>query len=85
MSNGGKRLRELLMEKRWDIAAIAVAIGVGRSTIYTWKDTAPIDKLYAIAKFTDIPFRDIAECFNPDRELIDIDQAQIDRIGGDQN
>ena len=74
-------MRELLMERRWDITDIAVAIGVGRSTIYTWKDTAPIDKLYAISKFTGIPFKEIAECFNPDRESPTID----DRTGGDSN
>jgi transcriptional regulator with XRE-family HTH domain len=81
MSNGGKRLRELLAQNRWDITDIAIAIGVGRSTIYTWTHTAPIDKLYAIAKFTNIPFADIAECFNPDPT----EAAPTDRTGGEEN
>jgi transcriptional regulator with XRE-family HTH domain len=79
MSNGGKRLRELLSQNRWDIADVASAIGVGRSTIYTWTETAPIDKLYAIAKYTDIPFNLIADCYNPDRVLPDTD------VGGETN
>jgi transcriptional regulator with XRE-family HTH domain len=67
MSNGGKRLRELLIERRWDITDIAAAIGVGRSTIYTWTTTAPIDKLFAIAKHTGIPIAEVIDCFNSDR------------------
>jgi transcriptional regulator with XRE-family HTH domain len=81
MSNGGKRLRDLLARYRWDITDIAIAIGVGRSTIYTWTSTAPIDKLYAIAKFTKIPFADIAECFNPDLNQPD----PTDLTGGESN
>jgi len=37
--------------------------------IYTWTDTAPIDKLYAIAKYTRISFDRIADCYNPDRDI----------------
>jgi transcriptional regulator with XRE-family HTH domain len=67
MSNGGTRLRELLKEERFDVVDVARAIGVRSSTIYRWTDTAPIDKLYAIAKYTKISFDRIANCYNPDR------------------
>jgi transcriptional regulator with XRE-family HTH domain len=81
MSNGGKRLRELLMQERFDISDVALAIGVGRSTIYTWTTTAPIDKLYAIAKYTKISFDRIADCYNPDRDEL----IPADRTGGENN
>jgi transcriptional regulator with XRE-family HTH domain len=67
MSNGGTRLRELLKEERFDVVDVARAIGVRSSTIYRWTDTAPIDKLFAIAKYTKISFDRIADCYNPDR------------------
>jgi transcriptional regulator with XRE-family HTH domain len=81
MSNGGKRLRELIKRQRYRVPEVAEAIGVGESTIYTWKDTAPIDKLYAIAKFIGVPFLEVAECYNPDRD----EQTQVDRTGGEAN
>jgi hypothetical protein len=73
------------MKERFDIADVALAIGVGRSTIYTWTNTAPIDKLYAIAKYTKISFDRIAECYNPDRDPIDTATDQPDRSGGENN
>jgi transcriptional regulator with XRE-family HTH domain len=81
MSNGGRRLRELIKRQRYKVPEVADAIGVGESTIYTWKDTAPIDKIYAIAKFIGVPFMEVAECYNPDRNELIPD----DRTGGENN
>jgi transcriptional regulator with XRE-family HTH domain len=67
MTNGGKRLREILARERFTLTEVAEAIGVSRRAIYTWSDTAPIDKLFAIAKFINVPFAEIADCYNPDR------------------
>lgn len=67
MTNGGKSLRELIKRQRYTVPEVAEAIGVDRSTIYEWKKTAPIDKLYAIAKCIGVPFYEVADCYNPDR------------------
>jgi hypothetical protein len=50
-----------------------------------WIDTAPIDKLFRLSDFTGIPILEVIECFRPHDDPIDIDQAQIDRTGGDRN
>lgn len=68
MSNGGKRLREIITRERFTVTEVAEAIGVSRETLYAWKHTAPIDKLYAIAKYINRPIAEIIECFNPDRD-----------------
>jgi transcriptional regulator with XRE-family HTH domain len=67
MTNGGKHLREIIARERFTVTEVAEAIGVSRETLYAWKHTAPIDKLYAIAKYIDRPIAEIIECFNPDR------------------
>jgi transcriptional regulator with XRE-family HTH domain len=67
MSNGGKRLNELIRKRGFRLGAVAEAIGVHRDTIGAWTDNAPIGKLFRISKFTGIPFDEIADCFNPDR------------------
>ncbi len=77
MSNGGKRLKELIQKRGFKLNAVAEAIGVRTFTMSRWKDTAPIDKLFGISKFTGIPFEEIADCFNPDRDR--------DEPGADEN
>jgi hypothetical protein len=68
MINGGKRLNELIKKRGFRLGAVAEAIGVHRDTIGAWTDNAPIGKLFLISKFTRIPFEEIADCFNPDRD-----------------
>jgi transcriptional regulator with XRE-family HTH domain len=80
MRNGGKRLREIFARQRWDVADVASGIGVARSTIYTWTDTAPIDKLYAIAELIDVHVYELVDCYRPAIESTDTDQT-----GGDEN
>jgi transcriptional regulator with XRE-family HTH domain len=67
MSNGGKKLRELINQRRFTIEEVATAIGVTSRTMRNWTTTAPIDKLYAIAEYIDVPFIQVAEFFRPDR------------------
>jgi transcriptional regulator with XRE-family HTH domain len=81
MSNGGKRLNELIKKRGFRLGAVAEAIGVSKNTISRWDDNAPIGKLFRISDFTGIPFADIAECFRPDRDQLIPD----DRIGGENN
>jgi transcriptional regulator with XRE-family HTH domain len=85
MSNGGKRLRELIKERGYTLVSVARAIDVSYETMRTWNHTAPIDKLYGISGFTGIPILEIIECFNPDREPIDTATDQPDRSGGENN
>lgn len=66
MSNGGTRLRELLKLNGFVFEAVADAIGVRSSTMYRWTDTAPIDKLIKLSKFTRIPILEVVNCFDPD-------------------
>lgn len=66
MSNGGQRLRELLKERGFMFATVAKAIGVPRATMYRWTETAPIDKLIELSKFTRIPIIEVVNCFDPD-------------------
>lgn len=78
-------MNELLKSRGFKLGAVAEAIGVNRVTIGAWTDNAPIGKLFRISNFTGIPMIEVIECFNPDREPIDTDPSQIDRIGGDSN
>lgn len=81
MSNGGKRLNELIRKRGFRIGAVAEAIGVGKNTISTWGDNAPIGKLAEISQFADIPFRDVLRCFVPNID----DLIPDDRTGGENN
>jgi transcriptional regulator with XRE-family HTH domain len=81
MSNGGQRLKELLARERYTLKEVAEAIGLRRETLSVWTTTAPIDKLYAIAKYTNIDIHEIIECFNPDRDQL----IPADRTGGENN
>jgi predicted transcriptional regulator len=67
MSNGGKRLRELIRKRGFRLSAVADAIGVSYETMRTWSNTAPIDKLIKISEFCNIDIIEIIECFRPDR------------------
>jgi transcriptional regulator with XRE-family HTH domain len=81
MSTGGKRLNELIKKRGFRIGAVAEAIGVGKNTISTWGNNAPIGKLVEISEFADIPLRDVLRCFIPD-----IDQLiPADRMEGENN
>jgi predicted transcriptional regulator len=62
MSNGGKRLSELIRERGFRISAVAEAIGINRVTIGAWSDNAPIGKLVKLSKFTGIPLMDVINC-----------------------
>jgi transcriptional regulator with XRE-family HTH domain len=67
MSNGGKRLRELLKEKGFVLETVADAIGISSRAMRDWTTTAPIDKLFGISDFTGIPIIEVIECFRPNR------------------
>jgi|GEM_PF-3510270 len=69
MSNGGKRLNELIRRRGFRLAAVASAIDVDRQTISRWTDNAPIGKLFGISEFTSIPITEVIECFKPDSDL----------------
>lgn len=81
MSSGGKRLNELLRKHGVRVGFVSEGIGVGRNTISTWGDNAPIGKLVEISEVARIPLRDVLRCFIPDiDELIPSEQA-----GGENN
>lgn len=67
MSNGGKRLNELIRRRGFRLGAVAEAIDVDPSTMSRWTDNAPIGKLIKISEFCDISIVDIVECFRLDR------------------
>ena len=67
MTNGGKRLNELIRKRGFRLGAVAEAIDVDPSTISRWTDNAPIGKLFLISDFTGIPIIEVIECFRPDR------------------
>ncbi len=81
MTNGGKRLRELLKEHGFIFSAVADAIGVPRATMYRWTDTAPIDKLIRLSEFTRIPLMKVIECFITDPDKL----PPSDLSGGEAN
>ncbi len=81
MSNGGKRLNELIRQRGFRLGAVAEAIDVDPSTMSRWTDNAPIGKLIKISDFTHIPIIEIIECFRPDRDQ----PTQDDRSGGEEN
>ena len=74
MSNGGKRLNELIRKRGFRLRAVAEAIGVGKNAISGWGENAPIGKLIRISDFTHIPLEDIIDCFRPDRSTQADDQ-----------
>jgi hypothetical protein len=69
MSNGGKRLKELIRQRGFRLGAVAEAIAVNPNTMTRWTDNAPIGKLFGISEFTSIPITDIIECFKPEPNL----------------
>ena len=81
MSNGGKRLNELIRKRGFRLGAVADAIGVSKNTINRCAGNAPIEKLIRISDFCDIPITEIIDCFRPDRESPTIDNAP----GGETN
>jgi transcriptional regulator with XRE-family HTH domain len=85
MSNGGKRLKDLIKKRGFVLKTVAEAIDVNPYTMARWTDTAPIDKLIKLSDFTGIPLIDVVESFRPPRDPIDTDPSQIDRTGGDRN
>jgi predicted transcriptional regulator len=68
MSNGGKRLNELIRRRGFRLGAVAEAIGVNQNTMTRWTGNAPIEKLIRISEFCDIDIIDIIDCFRPDRD-----------------
>jgi predicted transcriptional regulator len=68
MSNGGKRLNELIRRRGFRLGAVAEAIGVNQNTMTRWTGNAPIEKLIKISEFCDIDIIDIIDCFRPDRD-----------------
>lgn len=77
MTNGGKRLNELIKQKGFRLGAVAQAIDVDSRTMRRWTDNAPIGKLIKLSDFTGIPIADVIDCFRPDRDdstLEDSDQ-----------
>jgi predicted transcriptional regulator len=85
MSNGGKRLNELIKRHGFRLGFVAGAIGVQTRTMGSWDRNAPIGKLIDLAEVTNIPILEIIECFRSLPEPIDTDPNQIDRTGGDRN
>jgi hypothetical protein len=84
MSNGGKRLNELIRRRGFRLGAVAEAIDVvggaspmeNRQTISRWTDNAPIGKLFGISEFTSIPITEVIECFKPEPNLGENAQGQ---------
>jgi hypothetical protein len=77
MSNGGKRLKELIRQHGFRLGAVTEAIlrsrsvpqerrgyanDVAPSTMDRWTDNAPIGKLVKLSKFTGIPLMDVINC-----------------------
>lgn len=62
MSNGGKRLKELIRQRGFRLGAVTEAIEVAPSTMDRWTDNAPIGKLVKLSKFTGIPLMDVINC-----------------------
>jgi predicted transcriptional regulator len=81
MSNGGKRLKELIIKRGFRLNAVAEAIGVKPFTMSRWTNTAPIDKLIKLSDFTGIPLMEIIDCFRPDPSQA----TPTDRTGGEDN
>ncbi|WP_310485715.1 helix-turn-helix transcriptional regulator [Chamaesiphon sp. VAR_48_metabat_403] len=67
MSNGGKRLNELIRRRGFRLGAVAEAIGVNQNTMTRWTGNAPIEKLIKISEFCQIDIIEIIECFRPDK------------------
>jgi transposase-like protein len=76
MSNGGKRLNELVRQRGFRLGAVAEAIGVNPNTMTRWTDNAPIGKLFGISEFTSIPITEVIECFKPEPNLGENAQGQ---------
>jgi predicted transcriptional regulator len=76
MSNGGKRLNELIRKRGFRLGAVADAIGVNQNTMTRWTDNAPIGKLVKISRFTGIDIVDVINC-------LVIDDDRIDRSNSD--
>jgi hypothetical protein len=68
MSNGGKRLKELIRKRGFRIGAVAEAIDVAPSTMDRWTDNAPIGKLIKLSRFTGIPILEVISCFDTEDE-----------------
>lgn len=81
MSNGGKRLNELIRKRGFRIGAVAEAIGISSRAMQNWTTTAPIDKLFRISDFTGIDIYEVIECFRPDPSP----PTPTDRTGGEAN
>jgi transcriptional regulator with XRE-family HTH domain len=64
MSNGGKRLKELIRKRGFILKAVAEAIDVDPQTMTRWTDNAPIGKLIKLSRFTGIPILDAIDCFD---------------------
>jgi transcriptional regulator with XRE-family HTH domain len=64
MSNGGKRLKELIRKRGFRLGAVAEAIDVAPSTMDRWTDNAPIGKLIKLSRFTGIPILEVIGCFD---------------------
>jgi hypothetical protein len=63
MSNGGKRLKELIRQRGFRLGAVAEAIAVNPNTIVRWTNNAPIGKLIELSDFTGIPLMEVVESF----------------------
>jgi transcriptional regulator with XRE-family HTH domain len=68
MSNGGKRLNELIRQRGFRLGAVAEAIGVNPNTMTRWTDNAPIGKLIKLSRFTGIPILEVISCFDTEDE-----------------
>jgi hypothetical protein len=68
MSNGGRRLKELIVKRGFRLSAVAKAIDVQPHTITNWTDNAPISKLANISEFTGIPLMDVINSIMIDRD-----------------
>jgi transcriptional regulator with XRE-family HTH domain len=68
MSNGGKRLKELIRKRGFVLKAVASAIDVDPQTMTRWTDNAPIGKLIKLSRFTGIPILEAISCFDIEEE-----------------
>lgn len=81
MTNGGKRLNELIRNRGFRLGAVAEAIGISSRAMQNWTNTAPIDKLFKISEFTGIHIYEVIECFRPDSTQTDSENS----MGGQVN
>ena len=66
-------IRQLLKDKGFRVRAVSDALGLNKSTMGRWIETAPIDKLIEISDFTKISMNEIVDCYRVHSDPADPD------------